>query len=104
MGREPRHRGGDALPVLGLLLDLLSPAARQRVELSTASSFRDAPFALYPSSLPQAEESWIDGPLVETERVRTDLFDPPCDAIAVQRSHRLKRFQHHQIKGSLQNI
>ena len=80
------------------------PMPSQRVELGAASSFRGAPFGLDPSSLFQAKESWIDGSLVETDRVSTDLFDPPCYAIAMQRPHRLKRLQHHQIKGSLQHI
>jgi hypothetical protein len=104
-GREkPRHRRGDALPVLGLLFNLLPPVARQRVESGAASGFRDAPFAFYPSTLFQAKEGRIDRPLIETDRVLADLFDSPRYAIAVLRSHRLKRLQHHQIKCSLQYI
>src|SRR5271156_685891 len=103
-GKEARHGGGDALPVFDLLHDLLPPGAGQRVELSAASGFRSTPFGLHPPPLFQAKKSWIDGSLVEAHRVPTDLFDSSRNAVAVQRTHRLKRLQHHQIKRSLQYI
>jgi hypothetical protein len=52
----------------------------------------------------EAHERGIHRSFIQLQGVFTHLFQPPRDAIAVQRPHRVERLQDHQVQGPLQDL
>src|SRR5690606_33373558 len=72
------------------------------VELRLAIALGLAPFALDQSLLLQADESGVEGPLVEGERMIRHLLEPRRQRVGVQRAHGVECAQDDQVEGSLQ--
>jgi hypothetical protein len=77
---EPSHGGRDALPVLCFFGDLFASDAAERIKLGAAIGFRNSPLGVDPAALPQAQQSGVDGALVEGDGVTAHLLDArvPC--------------------------
>src|SRR5262249_26628963 len=57
-----------------------------------------------PAALLQSHQRGIDRTLVEQHFVPAHLLNAPRDAVTVERPHRGKRLQNHQVQCSLQKI
>src|SRR5262249_32286596 len=99
-GNERRH----SLPILGFLLQLLTPGFAQRVETSLAIVFRDSPLRCDPTPLFQAKERRVERALVHAQQILRDLLDPPGQAEPVHGPHRVQRRENDQVQRSLQNL
>src|SRR5579859_184038 len=98
MLRDPQHAPdhfADSLPVFRFRGQPFPSALRDRIVFRLAIVFRCPPGSGNPSSLQQPHQRRINRSLIDLQRLFADLFDPPCDSVAVLRPHRRQRFQHH---------
>src|ERR1700680_5184476 len=102
--QQTRDDPGHALPAFRLRGELLPARARQRVILGLAIVVRDAPLRADPPALLQPQQRRVQRPLVQLQQVLGNLLNALRDTIAVQRPKRIKRLQHNQIQGSLQDL
>ena len=52
----------------------------------------------------KAQDGRVERSLIHAQQIVGELFDAPRDAVAVQRTHGVERFQDHQVKRALQNF
>src|SRR6476661_5185122 len=98
------NHSADALPVLGLRCQPLSPCPRDGIKLGFAIVIRCPPSAGNPPSLHQPHQRRINRSLIDLQSLFADLLDSSRDSVAVQWPHRGQRLQHHQIQCPLQNL
>lgn len=98
-----RNRGGEALPLRGLLIEGFTAGPGQGVVFGAAVVIADGPLRTDPAVLFEFVQRWIEGALAHLENVAGDLADALCDGPAV---HRLQGddFEDQQVEGALDEI
>ncbi len=76
----------------------------EAIEAGLAVILGGAPLGGDRAFLLQLEENRIEGALIDGEEVSADLFDTPGDAVAVQGTEDIERFEDHQSQGALQDV
>ena len=95
-------RFGKAFPVRGVGGKLFTAEGGDGVKLRLAIVVGSAPAGGDPTALLEADESSIDGALVEKDFVAGGLLDAAGDAVAVHFAHGGEGLEHHEVEGSLQ--
>src|SRR5262249_9805668 len=86
-GEKPRNERRHPFPILGFLLQLLTPGPGERVETSLAVVVRGSPLGRDPTPLFQTQERRVERALVHTQQLLRNLLDPPRQAKPVHGPH-----------------
>src|SRR5882757_1149780 len=105
--RRREEAGEDScglFPAAGLILKLLAACTGQPVELGLTVVLREAPLGGDGALLFEAEQSWIEGSVVEREQVATGLFNTASDTVAVKGAKGLNGLQDHKCESALPDV
>src|SRR5215217_4691516 len=100
---DRRDGRGETVPVVRFELELLSPGARERVELGAAVVFAWPPFGGDPPFLLELVQGGVERAVADLKRVFRDLLEPVTDVPPV---HRIQgeHLEDEQIERSLNEV
>jgi hypothetical protein len=95
--------GGEAVPVRGFVIELLTAKTSEGVELGAAIVFAGLPFGRDPALLFEFVKSRIERAVADLENVARDLREALADGPAVERFES-EDFEDEEIESALEEV